>query len=524
MKGIIGLALAAAVSGVVAQPHNHHGHHHAKKHTHAGVDKRADAAAAGTVVVTKVVQGPTVVEYVLDGKKVDAKEAEQGIKQGGYVVLGSSKPSFVAPPPVVSTSIASVPGGAQFFEQKTSSTISSSTSTSSSTTSSIPTTSSSPIPSSTSSEPPAATSSAAPENPSGGGLDSKFPSGKIRCDHFPSDYGALGVDWVGLSGWTTLAKVGKLMKGVAINNYEQPITGPCQPGMLCSYACPAGYQKTQWPEESQGATGQSIGGLYCNSDGYLELTRESHPTLCEQGAGGVYVKNMLPKSAAICRTDYPGNEAMVIPLETTPGGQYPLTNPVSSTYYKWKGQSTTAQYYVNNMDIPVDDACTWNSKTCPDCAGNWAPVNVGVGKSDDGITYISIFPNAPTSTAVLNFDMEIKGDISGECWLKNGQYSGNNGCTVCSAMFLSPVLSQTANKMNRSASGRVALLPLSLSPVASKCGWNEDVIRREMGMGGLHVHAGFLYLVLLCRPRQQSGRGPFMSLWGSFFARPALTI
>ncbi|KAK3354180.1 hypothetical protein B0H65DRAFT_2563 [Neurospora tetraspora] len=432
MKGIIGLALAAAVSGVVAQPHNHHGHHHAKKHAHAGVDKRADAAPAGTVVVTKVVPGPVVVEYVLDGKKVDADEAEKGIKEGGFVVLGSSKPSFVAPPPVASTSIASVPGGALFLELSTSSSsTSTSTSTSSSTTSSIPTTSSSPIPSSTSSSAPAATSSAAPLlDLSGGGLDSEFPSGKISCDHFPSDYGALGVDWVGLSGWTTLAKVGKLMKGVAINNYEQPISGPCQPGMLCSYACPPGYQKTQWPESNQGATGQSIGGLYCNSDGFLELTRESHPTLCEQGAGGVYVKNMLPKNAAICRTDYPGNEAMVVPLDTNPGGQYPLTNPVSSTYYKWKGQSTTAQYYVNNMGIPVDDACTWNSKSCPDCAGNWAPVNVGVGQSDDGITYISIFPNAPTSTAILNFDMEITGDVSGECWLKNGQYSGNNGCTV----------------------------------------------------------------------------------------------
>lgn len=468
MKGVIGLALAAAVSGVVAQPHNHHGHHHAKKHAHAGIDKRAD----GTVVVTEVVQGPTVVEYELDGKKVDANEAEKGIKEGDYVVLGSSKPSFVAPPPVVSTSKASIPGGALFLEltSSMSTSTSTSTSTSSSTTSSTPTTSSSPIPSSTSSEPPAATSSAASENLSGGGLDSEFPSGKIRCNHFPSDYGALGVDWLNLSGWTTLAKVGKLMKGVAINNYEQPISGPCQPGMLCSYACPPGYQKTQWPEDSQGATGQSIGGLYCNSDGFLELTRASHPTLCEQGAGGVYVKNMLPKSAAICRTDYPGNEAMVIPLETNPGGQYPLTNPVSSSYYKWKGQSTTAQYYVNNMGIPVDDACTWNSKSCPDCAGNWAPVNVGVGKSDDGITYISIFPNAPTTDAILNFDMEIQGDISGECWLKNGKYSGSNGCTVCFAKFWPLTIPQITNRLDRLASVRVALLPLSLSPVAIKCG------------------------------------------------------
>ena len=199
--------------------------------------------------------------------------------------------------------------------------------------------------------------------------------------------------------------------------------------MMCSYACPPGYQKTQWPAE-QGATGQSVGGLWCNDDGFLELTRPEYPKICEQGAGGVYVRNELSSSAAVCRTDYPGNEAMTIPVATSPGGTYPLTNPDSATYYKWQGKATTAQYYVNNAGVAVEDACVWTSSKFPSSAGNWAPTNIGVGKSEAGETYISIFPNLPTSTAVLDFDIEIVGDISGTCWLKKGQYSGNNGCTV----------------------------------------------------------------------------------------------
>jgi hypothetical protein len=269
------------------------------------------------------------------------------------------------------------------------------------------------------------------------GIDVDFPSGKVKCGKVPTDYGAVEIPWTGTNGWTTLAKFGKWMKGVAINNIESPISGTCEPGMMCSYACPPGYQKTQWPTE-QGATGQSVGGLWCNEDGFLELTRPEFPKICEQGAGGVFVRNEMSTSAAVCRTDYPGNEAMVIPLDTTPGNTYPLTNPDSSTYYRWQGKPTTAQYYVNNAGVAVDQACVWNSATFPSSAGNWAPTNIGVGKSEAGETYISIFPNAPTSTAILDFDIEIVGDISGTCWLKNGQYSGNNGCTVCGTLGSAP--------------------------------------------------------------------------------------
>lgn len=406
MKGIIKTAVAAAVvAGVAAQPHNHGHRHLHKKHDHA-VEKR------GTVIVTEVVEGPTVVEYIMDGKVVDESKAKEGISAGLFVVMGESKPTFSAPPPAVTTSAAGPDHGGQFFEKSTSAT---------------PTTSAAPPPTSSAAPPPPPPP---PKKQNPVGLNADFPSGEIKCGKVPTEYGAVEIPWTGTNGWTTLANLGKWIKGVSVDNIHSPISGTCMSGMMCSYACPPGYQKTQWPENEQGATGQSVGGLWCNDDGFLELTRPSVKTLCEQGAGGVFIRNELSGNAAVCRTDYPGNEAMVIPLETSPGSTYPLTNPDSSTYYKWQGKVTTAQYYVNNLGVEVEEACTWNSAKYPKSAGNWAPTNIGVGKSTAGETYISIFPNLPTSNAVLNFDIEITGDISGTCSLKKGQYSGNNGCTV----------------------------------------------------------------------------------------------
>lgn len=418
MKGFIRTAVAAAVvAGVVAQPHNHghgHLHHHARKHEQSNVAKRDGT----TVVVTEVVEGPTVVKYVLDGEVVDQSKAEEGLAGGKYLVVGSSKPSFSAPPPSISTSIAPPSRGGQFFEKPTSTVEEPKPTTTTTTSSSAP-----PPPPSKSPEPEK-------EKPSGGtGLDAEFPSGKVKCGKVPTDYGAIEIPWSTTKGWTTLAKFGHWVKGVAVDNIVTPIDGTCGPEMMCSYACPPGYQKTQWPQE-QGATGQSVGGLWCNKDGYLELTRPKCKTLCEAGAGGVFIRNELDDNAAVCRTDYPGNENMIIPLDTYPGNTYPLTNPDSSTYYFWQGKPTTAQYYVNNAGVEVEEACTWKSSKYPDSAGNWSPTNIGVGKSITGETFISIFPNLPTSHAILNFDIEITGDISGKCTLKSGVYSGHNGCTV----------------------------------------------------------------------------------------------
>jgi len=421
MKAIVQIAAAAALAaGVVAQPHNHgHQHFHAKKHAQPG-HSHAEKRDGSTVVVTEVV--PAVVyDYVLDGKHIDSKKAEQGIEEGLFLVMGKTEPSFTAPPPVYSTIVPEAKKGAQFFEKVTS------------TSKPAPKPTPTPKP-----KPPPKEEKPKEEKPkedpkpdlTGDPVDRVFPNKKVKCNKFPSDYGAVQIPWSTTEGWATIMKVGKLIPGVKLNNIEVAVKGGCFGGAVCSYACPPGYQKTQWPNDNQGLTGQSVGGLYCNDEGFLELTRPQHTKLCEPGAGGVFIRNELPGTAAVCRTDYPGSEEMNIPIDTRPGSTYPLTNPKSSEYYVWEGMPTTAQYYVNPLDVPVDDACTWNSKSRPDAAGNWAPTCIGVGKDDSGITYLSVFPNAPTSIALLDFDIEIEGDVSGECWLRNGQYSQNNGCTV----------------------------------------------------------------------------------------------
>lgn len=402
MKGIVQVALAATlVVGTAAQPHQHqHRHHHVKKHNHVLLEKRVP------VTVTSIVAA-TVTEYVLDGQKLENDEAEKGIAHGAFFVVGSSTPtsSQPSPPSTTSTTISSTStsttAGAQFFEQKSSSTTSSSHSSS-------------------------AAPSAAPS-----GIDADFPQNHL-CSKFPDDYGAYPISWLGTGGWTSLQVPDTYSPGVAIKNIVAPISGGCRPGMFCSYACPPGYQKTQWPELSQGLTGQSVGGLWCNEQGILELTRPSHRKICEKGAGGVFVKNSLSGTACVCRTDYPASENMVIPVVTSPGGTYELTNPASNDYYVWDGKPTTAQYYVNNLNVPVEQACTWTSSQFPDSAGNWAPINIGVGMDASGITYISIFPNQPTTTALLNFNIKITGDVSSDCYYHvNGGYAvGPQGCTT----------------------------------------------------------------------------------------------
>ncbi|KAL1882701.1 hypothetical protein VTK73DRAFT_1221 [Phialemonium thermophilum] len=403
MKSIIGATLAAwLVAGASGKAHQHQRHHLHRKHGLSPVEKRGP-----DVTITSVVAGPTVVEYILDDKTLDVKQAEKGLSDGLYIVVGETTPTFVPPPPPPppTTTSSSTKLAAQFYEQKT--------------------TSSSPIPT-----PTAEANSSSTSVPVASGIDAEFPSGKIPCSHFPSDYGAVPVEWLNTGGWTSLQQPDSYTPGQPISNIVAPTSGGCKPKMFCSYACPAGYQKSQFPQ-SQGATGQSVGGVYCNSDGFLELTRPSHPQLCQQGAGGVFIVNKLSGPASVCRTDYPGSESMVIPLETQPGGRYPLTNPASKDYYTWEGKPTTAQYYVNNMNVPVEQACTWTSSKFPSSAGNWAPSIIGAGQADTGVTFLSIFANLPTSTAKLNFNIEITGDVNSECSLKNGVYSGGgNGCTT----------------------------------------------------------------------------------------------
>jgi hypothetical protein len=403
--------VATLMVGASALAHHNHKRFHAERHQFkrelelelelelepAPVEKRGDAT------VTACVAAQTLTEYVLDDHKIDTGDAQEGLDKGLYVIVGESTPTCTVPP-AASTSATSSKVAAQFFEQKA-------------------TSSASPSPSSAVS--------------SGTGLDANFPSGKIPCSQFPSDYGAITVPWLGTDGWTGLQIPDQYTPGAAINTLTASTSGGCKSGMFCSYACPPGHQKTQWPESSQGATGQSVGGLWCNSAGFLELTRPSHPTLCAPGAGGVFVQNNLGAIASICRTDYPGSENMVVPLQTTPGGQFPLTNPKSDDYYVWQGQSTTAQYYLNPVGLDVQNSCLWVSPAAPSSAGNWAPTNLGVGMDAGGITYIGLFPNVPTTSAVLDYNIHITGDVTVDCWLKNGVYAvSSNGCTVCDLLPL----------------------------------------------------------------------------------------
>ena len=140
----------------------------------------------------------------------------------------------------------------------------------------------------------------------GQGLDRDFPEDTIQCSNFPTEYGPVQVDWTRLGGWTGIQYV--TIVGNSITHIDTAIPGGegCKPGAMCSYACPPGYQKSQWPS-AQGTTGQSVGGLRCNHDGRLSLTNPSlSRKLCIPGTGAVTIQNKLSNNAAICRTDYPG--------------------------------------------------------------------------------------------------------------------------------------------------------------------------------------------------------------------------
>ena len=451
------LHLAVAATLATAQPHHGHQRLHAKRDG-SPVEKR-DTATAVTYVPAYVTK------YVLDNEDVTPDEAQAGLDKGLYVVVGESTPSFTPPPPPPppEPTTSSQDGGIFLQQVETSS---------SAPPPPPPPPSSSAEP--TSAPPPAPTSYAA--SPSGGsgrsdgggsggslggatGLDADFPDKEISCKTFPSKYGALATEWMGLGGWSGIQKVPNYKWGMASISYiETAVSGQsCESGQFCGYSCPAGYVQTQWPE-AQGSTGQSVGGLYCNEDGVLELSRPSHKKLCEKGIGNIKIKNKMNQNVPVCRTLYPGTENMVVPLDATPGGTFDLANVKSSNYYVWNNKATTLQYYVNQPGVPVDVGCDWKCKENPDECGNWAPTIIGTGESDDGITYLSVFPNKPTSSANLKFNIKITGDVTEECELKGGQYSvSNDGCTVSFSRGFLIVAIRWLTRLNRPVSTQAVL-------------------------------------------------------------------
>ncbi|OQE40142.1 hypothetical protein PENCOP_c006G03290 [Penicillium coprophilum] len=265
------------------------------------------------------------------------------------------------------------------------------------------------------------------------GLTADFPDGEIDCGDFPSDYGAVALDYLGLGGYSGIQYV--TLFDDAISDIVTAVTGDeCHHGAMCSYACPPGYQKSQWPTV-QGSTGQSVGGLECKLNNKLYLTNKKHKQLCIPGVGGVHVKNKMSHDVAVCRTDYPGTESETVPLSASPGTVHDLTCPNGDDYFFWEGKVTSAQYYVNPKGVSTEKACQWGDGTEP--IGNWAPINLGVGYTKNG-KFLSIFPNTPTTNKPLDFNVKLEGDnLSDECRYEDGKFydskgpiSGNSGCTV----------------------------------------------------------------------------------------------
>ncbi|OAL30609.1 hypothetical protein AYO20_08696 [Fonsecaea nubica] len=401
---------AVAASATLAQPHVH-------KHRHVHEHKERD------VTETAWTAGPTAYVYMLNGKQLSAGEVCEGLEDNELKFVDGQDPGVCSQ---VSTTAS------------TSST--SSTSTESSTTPSTTTTWSAAA----SSSPPAeffqkpssaawpspsdsASSSSAPQSSSvssgGAGITAEFPDGQLDCSTFPSDYGAIPLDYLGMKGWSGLQAVS--IAGGFVNHIVTGISGEsCSEGMMCSYACPPGYQKSQWPS-TQGATGQSVGGLSC-SGGKLHLTNPGlSKSLCIPGVGGVQATNNAGGVVAICRTDYPGTESETIPVELQSGETEQLTVPDAASYYEWQGQSTSAQYYLNPIGVSASQGCQWGSPG--QNIGNYAPINFGVG-AKGGITWLSIFQNSPTTNAQYQGTVELKGNLSGSCKYSNGQYCGASGC------------------------------------------------------------------------------------------------
>lgn len=250
------------------------------------------------------------------------------------------------------------------------------------------------------------------------GPSEKFQDGTIPCGTFPAGQGVISVDWMGTNGWS------------GIENTDTSTGGSCQEGSYCSYACQPGMSKTQWPSE-QPADGRSVGGLLCKG-GYLYRSNTNTDYLCEWGVDAASVVSELSQGVAICRTDYPGTENMDIPTFVDAGASVPLTVVDQESYYQWQGKKTSAQYYVNNAGVSVEDGCVWG--TAGSGVGNWAPLNFGAG-STGGITYLSLIPN-PNNKNSLNYNVKIVADgdgsvVNGECVYENGSYTGgSDGCTV----------------------------------------------------------------------------------------------
>jgi hypothetical protein len=269
-----------------------------------------------------------------------------------------------------------------------------------------------------------------------------FPSGQLSCSQFPSDYGAVPVDYLGLGGWISVQVPGNQKRSPGFGNIMTKVPNMCSngncctEGSYCSYSCPAGYFKSQWPV-AQGNSGESVGGVLCQG-GKLVLTNPQSNTLCVPGAQQVkaYIENKLTQVVSLCQTNYPGDEAMTVPTEIAPGARFEIPVLDSNSYWTTKdGSKTTAQFYLNPAGVPVDQACRWGQGGSGANTGNWAPMVIGAGWNGQQ-AFMSLFGNIPTTQTYLNYNINTVGG-SIPCKYENNQVCRYDGWTTC-ADALSP--------------------------------------------------------------------------------------
>ena len=305
VTGTFAAAICVIAVGASASPH---AHRHMHQHQHKKREPKGD-----TQVVT--VPGAPEVVYKFEGSTITEKEVCAGIVNGTFVwAKGTTDkpncdnlPAPAAPPAPASTPATPNPSPAApnvkqniKADDKT------------------PTQPSAP---STPQEDKSdkgdkgdkgSSSSSGSSGPSGsdsaqvsgnGDVSKEFQSGVHDCGEFPEQYGAVKIPWMNIGGWSGVQHT-SVQNGVVGKIDTAVAGGGCKANSFCSYACPPGWQKSQWPTQQADT---SVGGLLCGSDGKLHLSNPEFKTLCIEGTGKATVENKLnSKNVAICRTDYPG--------------------------------------------------------------------------------------------------------------------------------------------------------------------------------------------------------------------------
>jgi hypothetical protein len=314
---ILPIAIFSAVAAVtVASPHP-------RLHRHRYAHELAKREAQPDVVVYAPVATETVIIYVLDGHDISAEEVRQGLANGTLEwgsdgVLSTSQ----APVAFATTAPSTAPAAPSPQPEPHHHDHPAEQNPQSVGTPAQPT--ERPLPEAT---PKLPEPNSAPEvdnslrtaaqlvdeNGYCASCDIEFPNGKIPCTQFPYGYGAMPIDHEGLGGWSGIQDP-RYRGADGYDDITTVVSGSCKdgscctPGSWCSYGCPNPYLKLSFPKK-QGRTGQSVGGLYCNDNGMLEMADGSiGKTMCGPGASNMTVKvyNRLAKPVSICRTDYPG--------------------------------------------------------------------------------------------------------------------------------------------------------------------------------------------------------------------------